>query len=710
MSQSKGNSEKVWLGLSLGITILLTVVFLGFVDMRPRISPDFFFGSDDPDMADTRKINALFPAEEFMIISVDGKDIYSKAYARDLGNLTDRLQNLGGFTKIIAITEGPASAMAARASPFWRPLLINSDESATLVLAFLPRQAPPSLVPASEQIVSDFANKGSLGNIHMSGMPFIAEQIGQSIIRDAKFFSLAALLLFAGLLWGIYKSPVIAFGASISGISAIFLSLSILSFSDQPVGILTANLAIIVFVLVQSQVIYLTNNWLRSPDRGGAAVISAIRKTVVPSLWCAVTTLLGFITLLFVSAEPLRQLGAGGIIGVLVAFCACYLLFPPFLMFAKARAASDKGTQKQSVPKNGSRLLQYLGAVFIVVAVVLSIPGLFRLNTDPGLLSYFERGGDIERGLANIDKNGGSSPLQIVVSLKSGKALDNADAYARLWRLHQKLATYKPVGTVLSLPALLAEANNYPLAFLLPWREIISLLRLEANQGVVDNFLSDDREKALFLLRMKEAGRETPRADVIKDIRALASAEGFSVDLVGGVYALQGRLSELVKSSVATGLISLLGIFFGIAWIVTRNIRFSLAMFVSAATIPLISLGGAGLLAVPLDVISAPAISVAFGLAVDAIIHLALAVRRKSRTLSVAESWRQALAEQGNGIIFANGIICIGFLIFSFSEFPPTVRFGGMIVVGAALAAFCALSFFPVLARLIAGSGLTRDE
>lgn len=678
--------------------LVMGFLFVSVVDLSPHVSPDFFFGSDDPEMADTRKIAEKFPAEEFLIINVAGPEIFSRAYLLQVERITARFQELNAFSRVLSITNGPATATAAAKSPFWHPLLIDGDQKSTFILAFLPRESPRSLINAVEEILADFQGSADLGAISVSGMPYIAEHIKRSIVRDAQVFSAAALVVFTALIFMIYRSWMIALGACVSGVAAIFASLTILHFLGQAVGILTANLAIIIFVLVQSQVIYLTNNWRRQNGTAFEQVIGALQKTVRPSFWCAVTTLLGLASLLFVSAEPLRQLGLGGLVGVIVAFISCFGLFPAFLLSARQKAEPVQSPTKETGPKLSFAILG-IGSVLLLAGITLTIPGLFQLNTDPGLLSYFEEDSDIGSGLREIDANGGSSPLLIVVSLKTGDDLDSADAYERLSDLHQKFAMEKSVGTVLSLPALLAEANSHPLAFLLPWREIVTLLGLEVNQQAVKSFLSEDRKDALFLLRMKEQTESDDRLAVIENLQTLAEEEGFRADLVGGVYALQARLSALVAQSIVMGIISLLLIFFVIAAIATRRLALSLSMGIAAGTIPLLILGGAGTFNVPMDVISAPAISVAFGLAVDAIIHLGLAVRRKMVDLPARESWQSALAEQAGGIGAANGIIALGFMIFAFSEFPPTVRFGGMIVAGAFIAMLTSLTFLPLIAQ-----------
>ncbi len=700
MVAEQKNGTRLKIGRSLLAFALLAVIFVVWVDLKPRISPDFFFGSEDPAAREAARIGQLFPSEDFMILSVAGSNIYSRPYFKSIEKLSEKLEFLPGTNRLISLSNGPQTVEDARTSPFWKPLLINREETASSIILFVSGKDSSVLVARAEEIAKEFENKDGIRAIDITGMPYIAEQIRRSLVQDAKIFSSLALVLFILLIAGYYRSPMIALGSCISGLSAIFVTLMVLQLIGQSVGILTANLAIIVYILVQSQIIYLCNNWLREKAEEDAAISvrHAVRKTVMPSLWCGATTLMGFMSLLFVSAEPLRQLGAGGSVAVIAAFLCCSGLFPSFLLLSKQR---EKKRREQKNRPRAAAFVSVIGAASVILALILAVPGLFKLQTDPSLFSYFSEEGDIRKGLDVIDQNGGSSPLQLVVSLKSGDQLDQKDAYEKLWALHKDLEAYDQVGTVLSLPALLAEANQHPLAFLLPWSEIVTLLSLDINQGVVENFLTDDRKQALFLLRMKEEGRDKPRLVVLADINAMAEKNGFRTDLTGGVYFLQGQLAALVSESLISGLATLLVLFLGIAWFATRRGRLAAAMVLSAAVIPLICLGSVGQLQVPLDIISAPAISVSLGLAVDALIHLGLAVRRKAKSGAVKEIWKQAIAEQGGGILVSGGVIALGFLIFSLSGFPPTVRFGMMIVSGAILSVFVSLALFPLLSRFV---------
>ncbi|USG62285.1 MMPL family transporter [Sneathiella marina] len=683
----------------LCLAAVIFTLFISLVDLRPQVTPDFFFGSNDPDLAQSEQIRALFPSDEFLIVSVASDDIGSEKYLSRLTALSADMGKIDGILRIVSVADGPGNIDEARDSPFWRPLLISEGEEATLIIAFVKSPAPENLVAEVEAATRLFDTEGSF-QIRLSGMPYIVDQIRRSLVHDIKIFSSSALAIFTLVLLLVFRSPMIALGAAVSGISAVFLTLIMLQLLGQPMGILTANLAIIIFVLVQSQLIYLTSNWRQiQVEQKFEAVRQAVLKTFKASLWCMITTLLGFATLLFVAAEPLRQLGGGGMIGAFSALLCSFLIYPAFLLYATRRPAKNKSRPGTHQSK-GASWLRASAAVLLLAVAILSIPGLLRLNTDPSLFSYFDEGGELHEGLTFVDANGGSSPMSLVVRMKNGNSLDNESSYEAMWKLHNALLAHKEVGTVISLPALMAEANNHPLAFILPWREIISLLSSDFNQRIAESFLTEDRNQTLYILRMKEGGRLQDRNSVTTELQAIVDDVGFETSLTGGVYALQGRLSDLVASSLSTGVIALLALFVGIGFIVTRSVALTAAMGATAALIPLTILGGWGWLRVPVDIISAPAANVCFGIAVDALIHLAIAVKQRLSISKTRDAWTAALKEQTPGVLASSGIIAIGFVIFAYSGFPPTTRFGGAIVIGSIFAGGATLCLFPLLGQL----------
>ena len=121
-------------------------------------------------------------------------------------------------------------------------------------------------------------------------------------------------------------------------------------------------------------------------------------------------------------------------------------------------------------------------------------------------------------------------------------------------------------------------------------------------------------------------------------------------------------------------------------------------MIVAFMLVPLYMLGGIGWLHVPMDTISAPATNVCIGIAIDSMIHLGFGVRRAQRDGKKRwAAWIAGRREQWRGIVYSDVIIAAGFGIFALSNFPPTQRFGLVVVAGTMLDILANLFVLPLL-------------
>src|SRR5256886_10534440 len=215
---------------------------------------------------------------------------------------------------------------------------------------------------------------------------------------------------------------------------------------------------------------------------------------------------------------------------------------------------------------------------------------------------------------------------------------------------------------------------------------------------VAKGFLTKDRSEAVFPLRMIEARHTKSGVDVVNDLRSICRKYGFKADLIGGIYYLQGRLAKLVAESLVTGLFWLNLLFVVIAFVVARSIRGAFAMIASLTLVPLSMLGGIGWFHVPVDIISAPATNVCIGIAIDSMIHLVFGVRRAQRDGKKGwAAWVFAREEQWRGIVYSDLIIAAGFAIFVLSDFPPTQRFGLVVLAGCVVDILANLLVLPLL-------------
>ena len=683
-----------WLMLLL-VAVLIWAVGT-FVDLTPHVDEDFFFSEKDPQYRQTKEIEQLFPSPAQIIVSVSAPDISTRGYYDSIKALTETIQGLETVISVRSLAAGPKNFADAKASPLWRRLLIAEDLRSSNLIVLIEGKEASKLVEKLETVIKEFDAEDF--RIRLAGAPYVVAMIQRNLVHDFAWFSITAVILFGGAMLPIFRSFRILTGMLATCISAIMVSLAAQVMLGMKIGILTANLSTIVFVLTFSHLVFMTSNWRNLACQRGRRpdlALDAYSMTLPPSFWCMVCTSLGFATLLLVQAKPLRELGFGGTIGTVAAFLCAYTIYPWFLRWAVPPKSILAGTKRFS--PFGAR--PFILPVLLLLSLTVGLgSGMRNLNTDPGLLDYFKPHQTLRDGLEFVDHQGGSSPLSLVIADTEGRKLNTADAYERMWKLQEALEKHKAVGTVISLPVLMAEGDRSPLAFLLSWDHLVRIMERPEHDRVARSFITEDHKEAVFLLRMVESGRKVYRAEIVDELRAIVREHGFEPVLVGDVYQLQGQLAKLVAASMIEGLEWLFGIFFFIAMIITRSLRTPLAMIVSLSLCRFCMLGTAGLLNVPVDIISAPAANVCIGMAVDAMVHLVFAVRRnRAVQKDVWKAWMAARDEQWRAVIGSATIIATGFAIFTLSNFPPTQRFGLVVVFGTMIDIAATLLVLPLL-------------
>ncbi|MBT8488388.1 MAG: MMPL family transporter, partial [Gemmatimonadetes bacterium] len=381
-----------------------------------------------------------------------------------------------------------------------------------------------------------------------------------------------------------------------------------------------------------------------------------------------------------------------------------YFLYPAFLA-GWARFESAVGSKGEEDVRERTRVARGRGrwvlpaaAVFVAIAGV----GVLRIDTDPGLLTYFQEGSELRDGLSLIDADGGSSTVDIVVADPDGARIDDRAVFGRLDVLQDALEEDPAVGVVLSPAVLIEHARTIPLAGLLPVPTLLDLASGEAMGGVALGFVPLDRSVARFSLRMRETNRE-PRQAVMDRLRGEVEAAGLTTEVMAGLYDLQAQLGRLIASSLRVGIGWLLLLFLAIAAVVSRSFRVTAAMWLCLAAIPAVTLGLFGHVGVALDLITSPSANIALAIGADAMIHLTVRQRRL-RGDGYDDPWARAVSQIGPPVLAATTIVCAGFGIFALSSFPPTQRFGMAVIVGTLTAAVMALAVLPRLALITEAS------
>ncbi len=308
-------SSRAGAWVAIGVALVGVTLVALFVDVSPRVEGEFFFSDDDPQMQASDSVAARFPSTPQILLRVQDLAGDRPAYRERVAALTDDLLGIEGITGGYSITTDDPTG-----SPLFSRILLTPDSSATNIILQADETDPQVLVPRIEAAVSRHAGP-ELGVI-MSGVPVIVELIRRSLYRDLVVFSSAAVLVFGLIIGLVYRDVAIVLGTLATCFVSVSLTLLVVQAIHVPIGLLTANLVTIVFVLTLSHVVFLTANWRRAanaiPDRT-EALERGIRDTAEGSFWSMTTTFLGFLSLLVATARPLRDLGVAGAVGTLAA-------------------------------------------------------------------------------------------------------------------------------------------------------------------------------------------------------------------------------------------------------------------------------------------------------------------------------------------------------------------------------------------------------
>ncbi len=678
--------------LTSAFTVLIVTAVLRWVDLAPRVEVDFFFSPDDPQLQASQEMSRRFPAPELVVVRVAGESVTADAYVETVRSLTEQLGDVTGVAAVNSITTEDAQR-----SPLWGPILLNEDGRSSNVVLQVSDVDPEAFVADLDQVLEAAQNADV--EIQVSGVPYVVELIRRNLLRDLIVFSSAALVLFGLIIFVVYRRAWLVVGTISTCLLAISGTLALATAVGLRIGLLTANIAVIVFVLTLSHTVFLAANWKRARlKRNVTPTQSAIRETITPSFWCMTTTFLGFSSLLVASAKPLRELGMTGALGTAIALVVAYGMFPVFLKAEGIEGIEgiDGIDRIEGIEGIERRRRSWMAVAGLGVVVLLGALGLPRMSTDPSLLSYFDPDGPLYGGLAAIDRDGGSSPLNLAIRDSDGRTLDQDPVVERMWRLHEALENDSAVGVVISPALLLSEARTAPLAGLLSNAMLIDLLQGPLLGSVGLGFITPDNDQGRFFLRMREADRRESRQATVDRMVEHARSADLDVTLVGGQYEMQAQLGRLIASSLTIGLTALIVLFVGIAAIVSRDLRTTTVMVSCLIAIPVTVLGLMGHLRMPVDIIASPAANVALAMGVDSMIHLVIRARRlRQGSLGLAFVWTQARDQLWPPIVGAAAIISIGFGIFGLSTFPPTQRFGVAVIVGTVMAATLTLFVLP---------------
>lgn len=274
------------------------------------------------------------------------------------------------------------------------------------------------------QIRSIMKEYEQYGELHLGGIPMIADDIIQFVRNDLMLFGGAVLLLIVVTLAFIFRQIRWVVLPLICSASVVLAMVGVLGWWRWPVTVISSNFISLLLILTLSMNIHLVVRYrelLRKNPYWDQRdlVIKTVRLIATPCIYMTLTTAVAFISLLASGIRPVINFGWMMTVGICVAFMMTFILFPAMLMLLGKDRRTGEAHQGGPVTRILARFTLRNGRLILLSSVALAaftIMGTSKLIVENSFIDYFDEETEIYQGMTVIDQRlGGTTPLEVIL-------------------------------------------------------------------------------------------------------------------------------------------------------------------------------------------------------------------------------------------------------------------------------------------------------
>ena len=586
------------------------------------------------------------------------------------------------------------------------------------------------------------------GVLYLGGVPMITDDMITFVRNDLIIFGGGVLVFLIIVLTAIFRELRWIVLPLLSCFYTGLIMVGVLGLIGWKVTVISSNFLALMLIITISMNIHLIVRYRQlNRDHPGddqlALVRTTMHKMVKPCLYTALTTIIGFGSLVFSEIKPVIDFGWMMSASLAVTFVTSFLLFPTLLMvMGKTESIPTSDSGRFLLPAYLARLTETQGNKILVLAVMLAIvsaAGITRLRVENSFINYFSDDTEIYQGLKLIDeKLGGTTPLEILIKFKAdpdgflkpedleglteeeiqmereyAEALANSPEYwftptkvRRIKEVHDYLDGLPEIGKVLSLASTVRVAEDLAEKELDGMELAILYTKIspEIRKSLIDPYVSIDDNEARILARVLDSKPDLRRKELLETVRRdLVKKLGFEeqdVTVSGLLVLYNNMLQSLFKSQIKTIGVVMLGI--AIMFLVLfRSITLSIIGILPNLLGAGVVLGVMGWAGIPMDMMTITIAAITIGIAVDNGIHYIYRFREEyALTNDYVETLHICHSNIGQAVFYTTMTIIFGFSILVFSNFIPTIYFGVLIASAMLIALLAALTVLPKLILL----------
>lgn len=593
------------------------------------------------------------------------------------------------------------------------------------------------------------------GVLHLGGLPMITDDMVTFVRNDLIVFGGGVLAFLVIILTAIFRKIRWIALPLLSCFYSASIMIGFLGLIGWKVTVISSNFLALMLIITISMNIHLIVRYLQlhrdHPDADQLTLVrTTIHKMVKPCLYTALTTIIGFGSLVVSDIKPVIDFGWMMSTGLAVTFATAFLLFPTLLMvMGKNKAKATVDNDRFPVPAYLARMTEFHGNKILALAVILmvvSVAGVSLLRVENSFINYFSEDTEIYQGLKLIDeKLGGTTPLEIVIKLESdGEELTPEDlkemtpeeiaeereflaqlrSKPELWfnptkielikKAHDYLDGLPEIGKVLSFASSVRVGESFAGKKLDGQEMAILYAKLPAalKKTIVEPYISIKNNEVRLIALVSDSAPDLRRKELLEEVqRNLLKKNGLKqladfrpmikdVTVSGLLVLYNNMLQSLFESQIKTIGVVMLGIAI-MFLILFRSIPLSIIGILPNVLGAAVVLGVMGWSKIPMDMMTITIAAITIGIAVDNGIHYIYRFREEYalshdyvKTLHICHS------NIGKAVFYTTLTVIFGFSILMMSNFIPTIIFGVLTGAAMLIALLAALTVLPKMILL----------
>lgn len=566
--------------------------------------------------------------------------------------------------------------------------------------------------------------KFKFDDIHFIGRIFAQDVYLKNLQREFLIFITISFLVIIIFLWFSFKNIYGIVVPVIIVLVSILWTLGLMNLLNKPIDIMTVMLPTMIFIAGMSDVVHFFSKYFEELAKGTLRekIYPLILKEVgFPTFLTLITTVVGFLSLLFSSIKPIKDFGIYTSIGITIAFVLTYTLLPAMLyFFTPKKLVSLHGSNNSTNNLMRSGLFwifrnQKLILIITSMIIVLSLIGITKVKVNNILLEDLSEKVKIKQDFNFFDKNySGVRPFELLITLKDKtKTIWDFDVIKEINKVDEFIKKEYQAGFLVS-PASIVKSiysnSTYDNKLEFPGKEdylsISSYLITNKKNKEVKKLVSLDGMQSRISAKIRDMGSLIAAKhdkNLTEFINQNINTNLLQFQITGAAHLID-RNNEYMVDNMTQGFLFSIIIIGILTFFLHRSWRM-VVVFIIPNLIPLIIIGGVmGFAGIELKAATSLVFSIAFGIATDDTIHF---ISRLKIELAYGKSlmyaFKRTYFETGKPIILTTFILLGGFMSLMMSNFQSTFYFGFLICITIVVAVVADIFLLPVLLFLIYG-------